>query len=258
MELNIDHKELIEKTAKENGFGHFEYDIEPGSNKGDNFLGIIKRVTIKDGVNKLPLILKIAQSSEILRKIQPTRAYFLREIYMYEKVFEEYSAFEEENCVANKFKAHAKLYGMCDKDGSESLLLEDMKNNNYLMNNRKTIMNPEHIKCVLKEYAKFHSTALAMGHKEPDRFKKISKYLEEDVNALDSKERQKDTVELTNAILKNAFKAVEGDVGATEALKKYSTYLLTDVIQNVNPKDNIVITHGDGWCNNLLFKYEVN
>lgn len=64
--------------------------VEPGSKKGDNFIGIVYRILYGKSTDHekecKSFILKVAPLNEIRREQSCTRNFFLREIYMYSEV----------------------------------------------------------------------------------------------------------------------------------------------------------------------------
>lgn len=83
--LNQSIEKLL-KTTK------YETRIEPASKKGDNFLGIVYRVTCdrtaanKSSADPLKVILKVAPQNQQRRDAFPTRQCFLREMYLFNDV----------------------------------------------------------------------------------------------------------------------------------------------------------------------------
>ncbi|KAF2904033.1 hypothetical protein ILUMI_02130 [Ignelater luminosus] len=78
----------IEELIKEIGITNHTKDISPGSALGENFFGIIARITVngkdKSGENKvLRFIVKSAPRNEVIRATAPVRNAYNREIYMY-------------------------------------------------------------------------------------------------------------------------------------------------------------------------------
>ncbi|KAJ8931402.1 hypothetical protein NQ314_015689 [Rhamnusium bicolor] len=254
VKLSEEHNKLIEDIALRQGLSNFDLETNSGSIKGDGYLGIITTADIKNGKNKLNLILKSAQDNEELRKMAPVRDIYLREIYLYNKIFPEFDKFQRENGLLNGFSGHAKIYGSCDKQNEECLVLENLREIGYKLWNRKVPMNSEHVGLVFAEYGKFHAISLAMNTKEPEMYKKLSENLG---NVFKNSAANGLLQKMQQFVLENGFKAVKGNNLATHALEKFSVNLegfLNDDLEVF--EDQLVITHGDCWCNNMMFKYE--
>ncbi|XP_023012807.2 uncharacterized protein [Leptinotarsa decemlineata] len=255
--LSEEQKIIIDSVARKNGFtDDFEVAACAGTVKGDNYLGVITRVTIKNDARKLEVILKSASTSEALRKAVSIHNVFCREIYIYEKIFGEFKKFQDNYIISNPFSGHAKLYETSLKDGHECLVMENIVENGYKLWNRQIPMTPEHIKAVFVEYAKFHAVSLAMKHKNPDLFEDLTSGIEEHVFGADMDDQVK-FQSFIDAIINNGSKALEGVPDLLDVLKRLGTSL-PEYFKNEmkDPKWNLVVNHGDCWCNNLMFKYE--
>ncbi|CAH1101897.1 unnamed protein product [Psylliodes chrysocephalus] len=258
VELNEVQKCLIDKIAKENGFNNYELKTNKGSEKGDNFLGILTTVTIKNGKDKLDLILKSAHQNEAFRKAAPLRSAYLREIYLYENVFNEFKKYQENHNVADIFDNYAKIYGSSIVEESECLILENLKTQGYQLWNKQQPMNSEHISAVLQGYAKFHGTSMAMKHKNPELYENITEDISSSIWENDEFVANKDKFDsFFRTVMNIGYKSIEDDPALTEFLKilepQFSD-MFSDGLKDPEYKTSIV--HGDCWCNNLLFKYE--
>ncbi|XP_023012808.2 uncharacterized protein [Leptinotarsa decemlineata] len=254
--LSEEQKKIIDSVARKNGFtGDFEVGACAGTAKGDNYLGDILRVSIKNDARKLEVILKSTLTSEALRKEVSMDNVFSREIYIYEKVFGEFKKFQDNFVISNPFSGHPKLYEASHKAGQECLVMENMVENGFKLWNRQIPMTPEHIKAVIVEYAKFHTVSLAMNHKNPDLFKDLTSGLKEHVFEADMSDPVKLQLYI-DAILGNGYKALESEPELLDALKRLGKSLPEYFEVSKDPKWNLVINHGDCWCNNLMFKYE--
>uniref|UniRef100_A0A6P7GGL7 Uncharacterized protein LOC114338723 n=1 Tax=Diabrotica virgifera virgifera TaxID=50390 RepID=A0A6P7GGL7_DIAVI len=258
MELSKEQKELIDKVAKENGFGDYEVISNAGSVKGDNFLGIINSIIVKNSEKTLNLILKSAHTNEAFRNAAPIHNIFTREIYLYEQVFGEFKKFQNKHNIINQFVSIPKAYLCSSEVGKEALLMENLKTEGYKLWNKKIPMNPGHVKEVLKEYAKFHAVSLAMKDKCPEKFNKMAAKVYdnvfEDNPAVSDEEKLHQFI---TSVMSNGYQAVSGDIELTECLKNVEGKMF-DLMSKEFKKEKykLVLTHGDCWCNNFLFKYE--
>lgn len=98
-ELSILSNEPIQSALKqtiEDQLKTTEYEtcIGPASKKGDNFLGIVYRVTCKKAIHEehdetpseVNLILKVAPYHPDRREVSPSRRYFMREMFIFDEV----------------------------------------------------------------------------------------------------------------------------------------------------------------------------
>ncbi|KAJ8942639.1 hypothetical protein NQ318_013352 [Aromia moschata] len=244
---------LINKIAEEEGFSDFTVVATPGSCKGDNYMGVITTVRVKDSTRKLDLILKSALDSGALRKMAPIRKVFLREIYVYKTVFPALEEFQRSRGLLEGFSGHAKLYGTVTEEPNECLVLENLKEAGYRLWNRKIPMDPDHVRMVLEEYGRLHAVSFAMKEKEPERY-------EEMTDGMANVFTDMDPIEAT-AVMKgcmaNGFNAIEGHPEAVEAFERFNGVVEKFLMEELKePEEKSVLVHGDCWCNNLLFKYE--
>lgn len=245
---------LLKRIATESGFTDYTIEVYTTQSKGDNYIAEIKCVTIKDGDRKLEVVVKIAPSNDDFRKFFPLENIFHIEIHVYDIIFESFQHFQNENNVKEPFDNYAKLFGKCDEKYSECLVLENLIKNGYRHWNRKLPMNAEHIKLVMKTYGKFHATSFAMKKKNPEKFHKLL----EDLKQLEEFEKNNFTV-----FLRNVIPLIERAVAGHKVLENASQRLRKDLDKyfyelSLESDETKVITHGDCWNNNMLFKYEVS
>ncbi|XP_050499197.1 uncharacterized protein LOC126879896 [Diabrotica virgifera virgifera] len=260
MEIVEEHRSLLDRIASENGFTNYEIIASPGSNKGDNFSGIITAVTIKNKEKSLDLILKSSRTFSKQSKEHHIHVY-KREIFMYERIFKEFKKYQKEHNIQDPFESVPKYYSSFTEEGQHSLVLENLKSQQYQLWDKKVPMNPEHIKTVLIEYAKFHAVSLAMKHKNPELFETLlgETNLDNPMHKLfdgDNNEGRENIKSFFSATLSMGYKAVKDDVALTEYLKKYESVAFENMSKMRQPEYKIVVTHGDCWCNNFMFKYQ--
>lgn len=255
-QLTDDQNILFKEIAEQEGISDYEVEVNSASEKGDGYLGVISTVNLIKEHKRLNLILKTAETNEELRKKIVVRKAYLREIYIYNRVFPVFKNFQREHGLRTGFNAFAKMYGSCEEDCKECLILENLKEIGYTLWNRKVPMNSEHVELVFTEYGKFHALSLAMRDREPETFTEVTKDLRHVFENAYSPEEFEHAIKMS---LEKGFKAVKGDDRATEGFRKFSSTLKTFLIEELTlPEYQIVITHGDCWCNNMMFKYEVS
>ncbi|XP_023018842.2 uncharacterized protein [Leptinotarsa decemlineata] len=254
--LSDEQNKLINAIALRNGFtGDFKVETSAGSAKGDNFLGVITRITIKNDQRKLELILKTASTNAALRKTVSIHGLFCREINIYE-IFREFEKFQDEYNITNRFTGHAKLYWSSKDEGNECLVMENIVENGFRLWDKKIPMTPEHIAAVFVEYAKFHAVSMAMRFKKPSFFEDLTKDIVKDV--FESGSNDPTGIQpFIDVFMENGSKALESDTELQKVLKKMVKLLSEQFLEKVDSSEwNLVVNHGDCWCNNLMFKYE--
>lgn len=256
-ELSEVQSAVITRIAKGCGMEEFQISAQSGSEKGDNYMGIITTVTVKSGTVELHLVLKTSHSNEQFRNTMRISIIFSREIYVYETVFPIYRKIQEECRVKNPFYANAKLCGSYVGPNVECLVMEDLRTKHFKLWNRKVPMNPDHISAVLREYAKLHSLGFVANKKYPEIFNKFLTNMRDIFMEKDSTFAKLN--DFTSLMSAKILRIVEGNKSATEAMNRYASKL-DDYYTNelTRSEHKLVVIHGDGWCNNIMFKYEVN
>lgn len=248
---------LLKEIASKQGMIDYTIEEYSLSAKGDNYVGQIIFVTIKSKSNndQLEVVVKKAPSNEDFRKIIPLREIFLREIYMYDKIHITFKNYHEETGVENPFTSTAKYYGKCEDELSECLVLENLIKSGYGLWNRKIPMNAEHIGLVMGEYGKFHAVSYAMKEKTPELFNEISACLKQEPTEWEVENMKK----FMQSMIPQMQKVVEGNPVLQAAFLRMvpnlEQFFKVDIQQ---PKEKMTIIHGDCWCNNMLFKYDVS
>lgn len=256
MELDLSQKQLesVEKIAKERGFQNYDVEVNKGSIKGDNYLGVIKIVNIKEknDEKQLNLILKASLVGEV-RKNTPIENAYQREILMYDEIFFKLRQFQDEYFVENGFNNVAKLYGFCKEINDEFLILENLRENGFQLFDRKKQMGPEHVELVLKTYGKFHALSYALKELKPELFQELKGKLFPVFEKMEE-EKARMYIERMTAV---AFKAVGDNEKAVSGLKRFFSGIEKLLLASIfGENENSVIKHGDCWCNNLMFKYQ--
>lgn len=246
-QLSESQKGLLTEVAKKEGIEEYQVETRPG---GDGSFGSITAVTITSNEKKMELIVKSASTDDKVRSMNPVRRAYLREIYVYEDILPAYQKFERELGVEDGFAGYPKMYGSVQNENHECLVLENLSERGFRMWDRKIPMNSDHVALVFSEYAKFHAVSLAMSSKKPCEYNNLTKDL---TNVFES-----NSLVMARTALEYGRKAVLGNAIATKALDRLSAvleYFLTEELDRCGSK--VVVIHKDGWCNNIMFKYEV-
>ncbi|KAK9872363.1 hypothetical protein WA026_017821 [Henosepilachna vigintioctopunctata] len=150
--ISENQKLLIDQIADREGFKQYKFCVNRGSLKGDGYMGTIYVVTIEENERKLDLILKTAHTDDTVRKKTPARSVYIRENFMYNVVFKEFSEIQKQYNVPEAFDALAKYYGGLDNMREECLLLENLREVGFTMWNRQKPMDSHHVETVMAQY----------------------------------------------------------------------------------------------------------
>lgn len=244
--------ELLRKIAKENGFNDFELEEIPPSSKGDNYLGEILGIIIRDHEKELELFMKLYPQNDNFRKALPVQEIFGKEVLLYEKVLPQFAKFQKD--IKDAFHSFAKYYGKCEIDYNECLILENLVNKGYSLWDRRAPMNKEHISLVMSELGKLHAISYAMKTKCPQVFKNNFGFLMEPAT-----EFSKNNIQcFLKTAIKNIRQAIVDNSVLESAFEKLIKKLEQFYGEELKKDENkMVIIHDDVWCNNILFRYKV-
>lgn len=247
--------ELLKSIAKNCGFTSYYLEQYSCSAQGDNYLGQIIGITIIDKAKKLELILKICPQNENLRNTIQLREVFLKEISMYERILANFAMFQKDIGVVNPFRSYPKHYGKCELEFNECLVLENLVENGYKHWNRKIPMNSDHISLVMSEYARYHSVSYALKMKKPGLFDDLVDLLKREALEKNTKGFEGLLESSTSTIQK----AIQGNPILENAFNNFLTQIPHFFINDLKEDEKkMIISHGDSWCNNIMFKYEVS
>ncbi|KAK9872362.1 hypothetical protein WA026_017820 [Henosepilachna vigintioctopunctata] len=249
-------KRFIDQIALKEGFKEYNLSLDQGSLKGDGYMGTIYVVKIEENSTKrkLNLILKVAHTDDKIRKETPTRLTYIRENYMYNVVFKEFRELQKEYHVKKVFDGTAKYYGGLEDIKEECLVLENLKEIGFTIWNRLKPMDAHHVEAVMAQYGKFHALSYALKKFNQEKYSEIAKNLQ---SAYENLVAENDFKSTTISSLGKAFEAVEGNADATAGLNRFIEKSYEFFHETVRIKDKYtVITHGDCWASNLMFKYE--
>lgn len=252
---------IIENIAKSEDFVEFDHRFSAGSNKGDNYLGEITRVTLEgkksNGKNgKLNLIIKCAPPINGQDNFQ-SATIFEREANFYKIIAPKFLEFQKKRGLTDDqiFSTYPKcFYAKCDRKTDEFILIfEDLRDLGYDMLPRDQPSPLENVKMVLRELAKYHAVSIVMKDQDPELFKefrKIKCLVAEYMESEDMRATMKAIFIRTRDLLDNpVHKEIYDNIS-----KNFLKYYLTSIIDEEPFEKLGVLVHGDCWTNNFMFK----
>lgn len=273
-DLSVIESDVIRDALRQTVENHlksknYKICVKSASQVGEsNFIGIVYRVTFcKDdedinGANASKLILKVAPSHPSRRGKFSARIPFMQEIYMYDVVLPHFREFEQTKGVTTEesgFYEYPKCFRTVDIDLNECLLLEDLNQRSFsIIDKSKEQLTADHVNLVMQALGKFHAISFAFRDQQPEKFKELTSKLVEVLFLADDDTFQKyfDKQALTAL---DAVTSVE-DIHLHNKLKKFLEKSAMDIVADTLNLDNIgsafVISHGDTWQNNIMFKYD--
>lgn len=243
--------------VKNIGFKDPYCNITPGSEKGDNFIGIIWKANVEDRTNRtkcVSLIVKGATQDPVTRSTLSTHDLFSREVWFYQVIL---PIFKTLYCIKTSNKL---IFANCliatDENEKEFLVLEDMSLKGFVLHRPRIAgLDEIHVKSALTALAQFHSLSFVLKSREPKMFEDLKK------QCPDAMFSPKSKVKLFKSFAENGAKkclAVITNREHYEKLENISKDIYEKLEELVIPNEYSVFCHGDYWKNNILFKYKVN
>lgn len=259
---------LLDEIAVEEGFDDYKIELAVGSNRGDNFLGVMTAVKLigvqsKTGVPQTEILNLLCKTKPIDKYIEEgtlSTENFSREVYMYAKVLPLFLNFQREKGLSEPegFTCFPKVYRMvCDTNkGHFVIIMEDLRPKHFQMWPKAEVMPFDHIRLVMKELGKLHAVSFALRDQKPDVFEE---FVHLNDMALEMIKRGKFSV-VFDKVIDRACECLENPKQKLIMQELRSNYM--EMLAHTFSHETIgrfgVIGHGDCWNNNFLFKYEEN
>lgn len=257
--------EILTDQLKTNDF---TIEISPGSNIGDNYLGIIYRVKAIVNKNKqrndkrdeLSIIVKLPPTNKYRREQFFARNAFVREALTYSEILPILKKFQatKDRKVENGFYEYPCCLKNSTVEYEEALYFEDLKISGFLMYNRHIEASYPHSKLIMETLGKLHAVSYAIKDQDPD---KLIPYQ----NLVDMLISRQNNVPLSDWFIQVKDRALNTLNPETdkELLEKLNVFfkrpyleILGDYLDGNRSEPYSVITHGDCWNNNILFKLD--
>lgn len=256
---------LLKEIAEKEGFKEYTLEVSAGSNHGDGFLAIVKRVTltgVRNGVqDKLSLMCKLMPVSQARREQFNSDAVFIREAFMYREVLPTFVEFQKEKGLSKEdgFYEYPKCYGTMDDTVNDHfvIIMEDLKSFGYQMYDKFKSADFNHVKLFVESLGKFHAISFALKDQRPEVFGKF-KHLK-DVFIQQVEEKPEVMGPMFSFFFDKAIAAFKPeDEVEIKALTKLKENIVDEIMRTgsgENSEPFTIINHGDCWNNNLMYRY---
>lgn len=256
-------KEWVQLALKDEDIHDFSVITNGTTDKADGYLGDIFFITAagktKNGKNEtIDLVIKASKDSITLREQTPVRESFEKEIFIYDRVLPSFKKLQEEKGASGLLDYIPLCYATKVVDNSEILVLEDLKSQNYSTCDKKKAMTFEHVELVLQAYGKWHAFSFALRKEKPELFAELTK---NNVNMLCY---WFETTKMIDLLLDIFEKARDGCISSdNEEILNAVNFSINDAnyifkgLFDEDP-DYRIISHGDCWNGNFMFKYDVS
>jgi hypothetical protein len=254
-------KEIIKSHCKSSA-DECEVTIDSASAKGDNYIGVLYRVTVKNAKSeKLNVIIKLPPQNIARREQFFARPCFLRESEFYDVIYPMYKNFQESKGIVVEKDGFYQIpicYKSLTDEPTEGLFLEDLKVSGFEMFDRFKEVTVEHVNRVMEVLGKYHAISFAIKDQKPE--------LLDDYRGLVDIFFQRDNVSKDQIIVwfdmlkKQAVEALascnndEITQRGERVLAADFFELLESCIEGEGAEPYAVLCHGDCWNNNIMYK----
>ena len=254
--INERQLEFINKVIQEQGLQVTKVVFCPVGQAGDNFVADVKRLNIEGKNGSMKMIVKIASSFEMVRKMTNTEFLFKNEHTMYTEVLPKLVQLQKDVGVPEEEQLKfAKCYGSLNEVPNEVVILEDLKELDYIMLNKFESLSNECVKSILKNFALLHSLCFVLKRKEPDTYDLFKNKLTDAWVLMSGNEEMMGHMHLFQSEIQSVF----DDESHKNAIKDKIADIFKWAVHFSKTTDNrySVIQQGDAWTNNIMFKFVV-
>lgn len=258
--------DIIENNCR-TPIGDCKITIDAASSKGDNYIGVVRSVNVKETDGKeMNVVIKLPPPNAARREQFFARPCFLRESEFYDVVYPIYRKFQEEKGIPvgkdmDGFYQIPVCYKTLTNDNFEGLFLEDLKVTGFEMFDRFKEVTADHVNLVMEVLGRFHAISFAIKDQKPELIESYKGLV--DIFLQRNLESREQIVLFFNQLKKQAIDTLNDH--ENEDLKSRSMKvmnmdfyeLLESCIGGALAEPYAVIAHGDCWNNNIMFRYEV-
>ncbi|XP_043478548.1 uncharacterized protein LOC122508933 [Leptopilina heterotoma] len=246
-------------------------DEEPGSGRGDNYTSMLYRVRAKGRKQikkgewipwQRAIIYKVLPQSKARREAYKSELLFRNEVVFYKHVWPALNELQENGKIV--FQGVAKVLAA----RPDFIAMEDLKDRGFRMADRRTGLQLDRLKFILKALAGFHALSLTLKEQRPDVFERLSnpeegQGLQEVLFRSENEDwyRQYYRMATNNAIRMVSDGLPDNlEYRREEAMDKFQAFLSEETFFRTMCKLTAakgpltVFCHGDCWTNNFLFR----
>lgn len=249
---------LVQRVIKKFQLEDYHIETDDSAATANGYLGVIFFVQVTHRKGTLHLVVKAGTQNKNQRNFINVGEIFVREVFFYKEIFPAMLEFQKERLVSHPFLGVAKCYDAYLGTDSEGFVLENLKAKGFRLWNRLIPMDENHVKLVLQEYGRFHALSVAMKDQNPQKFKQLTHNYDDTFKEFLKSTNSVENYRARFGILADLLRK-QGRSDVAEKVKKFLSEI-EDFMMNCSgaTDPHSVILHGDCWCNNIMFKYEVN
>lgn len=243
---------VLQKYEKTDDIKVKEFNCTPAVAAGNNYASMLLRASVQYTKNdqnvEKSLIIKTTPSDPELAKSVEQYGVYKREILMYDRILPQYHKLLES--VGDNEKLFSPAIYVDSKNST--IIFEDLKKLGFTIANRLTGVDQKHVELLTRKIAKFHACSMVLLATGTEDFRQ---FCEPPVTYNETSQQYVDG--MLNAFM-DQIRTWPGYEKYVEKLEKVRTWLPKEWINAYGEtKYPIqVLTHGDLWCNNMMFKYD--
>ncbi|XP_073828807.1 pinkman [Musca autumnalis] len=251
------------------GINNYTYDINLATKKGDNYMGVVYRITVSPiqcdikNENSMNLILKVPPLNLQRRQQFFAGPGFNRETLAYEHILPLFHDFQKSKGLKSHemFIEYPRFYFAVCEELHEAICMSDIQEEDFYMHDRFKSLTRDHVSLTMRIYGKLHATSLSIKDQTPEKMKNFK-------DMVDIFVQRKDDPQLNNyfeSLKKSALDCLDKDrepvywKKLNDFFSRGSFYdLMLNLLESKSSEPHSVICHGDCWINNIMFKNENN
>lgn len=258
--LSEDQMRMFKEYLMHAGISNYSLTLSSGLDENKNFCGVIIRAQVKGRNNGSEFcshyIIKCAPPGDVIRTTLPVRNAYVMEMYVYSKVFQEFSTIQQEHHILKPIKPYPAYYTSLSTERQEMIVLENVKELGYRHHSQNQPLDYEHILLVVKQYAQLHALSYAIRQQKPELFEEFAANTQ---NHFWKHFKYEGVLMVIQHRIDNALKALDPVVNKPlyEKFSSFAENVVSIVTDKINSKkQHQVISHIDCGISNLLFKYD--
>ncbi|SPP85363.1 uncharacterized protein LOC117587408 [Drosophila guanche] len=270
-EENVEHLRQLFSRNQLVSFSIDNIACSAGSSSGDNYMSVVKRVTIsqnlqQDKDREQPAVTREAVTVIVKRQIASLSR---RQLYRCEEAFSnEINAYRHLVPLLCRY-SQQPLFPLChiaeshdrgSDSGEPIIVLQDLKALGYRMKDRLEGLELGHCLLVMKKLAQMHAASLASQQLESARFAAQVEQLSEIVYCEEAAEFYSTILDTSVQQALDSLNASNTDESLTtpiSLIEELRPNLFAELKRNINEAAGSalgVVCHGDLWVNNIMFR----
>lgn len=260
---------ILDEAANKLMIRNYKIYKNLASNISDGMMGNIYYGSIVNHDSNIicKVVIKKAPSEMHHRAVSLIEPSYKNEIYFYSEIYPKLIAsLENRDQVLDFYYSDSGLFiptpeyvtSTC-KLGNEMVVLKDLNAEGYEMKDQFKPLDEGHIRSVFKAYGRFHAISFCMKDENLEEFDNLLKPLTNiwETNLVNEEYAKKYTTLIEESIDEALDEPKH--LHLRKRLESYLTSFPQVLLETLNYKEEYgCLLHGDGWTNNIMFKYKVN